>query len=61
MKLLLKIISYSGLALTIVPSILVFKGVIELKTHFILMIIGIILWFSTAPFWMKSQSLEDSE
>jgi hypothetical protein len=61
MKLLLKIISYSGLALTILPSFLVFKGMIELRMNFILMIIGLILWFSSAPFWMKSQSLEDSE
>lgn len=61
MKLLLKIISYTGLALTIIPSILVFNGVIVLKTHFILMVVGLILWFSTAPFWMKSKSLEDSE
>lgn len=61
MKLLLKIISFIGLALTFIPSILVFKGVIELKTDFLIMVIGIVLWFSTAPFWMKSQSLEDSE
>ena len=61
MKLLLKIISLSGLALTIVPSFLVFKGVIEMNTHFILMVVGLVLWFSSAPFWMKSQSLEDSE
>jgi hypothetical protein len=61
MKLILKIISYLGLALTIIPSVLVFKGVIDLKTDFILMVVGIVLWFSTAPLWMKSQSLEDSE
>ena len=61
MKLILKIISYSGLALTILPSIFVFKGVIELKTHFILMGIGLVVWFATAPFWMKSVSLEEEE
>lgn len=61
MKLLLKILSYTGLALTIIPSILVFNGKIDINTHFILMVVGMILWFSTAPFWMKSKSLEDSE
>ena len=61
MKLILKIISYSGLALTILPSIFVFKGVIELKTHFILMGIGLVVWFATAPLWMKSVSLEEEE
>jgi hypothetical protein len=59
MKLVLKIISYTGLAFTIIPSILVFKGIIEMHTHFVLMGVGLVLWFSTAPFWMKSQSLED--
>lgn len=61
MKLLLKTISWLGLAFTIVPSILVFKGTIEMKTHFILMGIGIIMWFSTAPLWMKSKSLDEEE
>lgn len=61
MKLLLKIISYLGLALTIVPAFLVFKGIIDMKTHFTLMIAGIVLWFGSAPFWMESHSLEEEE
>ncbi|MGF7140593.1 hypothetical protein [Roseimarinus sediminis] len=59
MKTLLKIISLIGLILTIVPSILVLNGIVELKTHFNLMLVGMILWFSTAIFWMKSPSLDD--
>lgn len=61
MKLALKIISYIGLAMTIIPSILVFNGIIEMKMDFTLMFIGFILWFSTAPFWMKGLSLEKEE
>lgn len=61
MKLILKIISYTGLILTILPSVLVFNGVIELKTNFLLMGIGLVLWFASAPFWMKSVSLEEEE
>ena len=61
MKGLLKIISFTALGLTIIPSMLVFKGVLELKTHFIIMGIGLVLWFATAPFWMRSHSLEESE
>jgi hypothetical protein len=61
MKILLKIISYAGLGLTLIPSILVFKGVIELRMHFLLMIAGLVLWFATAPFWMESHSLEEPE
>ena len=61
MKTLLKIISFTGLALTIVPSILIFKGVIEMKTHYLLMSIGFVLWFASAPFWMTSKSPEEEE
>jgi hypothetical protein len=61
MKSILKIISFVGLALTILPSILVFKGAIEMKAHFHLMAAGLLLWFVTAPFWMKNKSLEDGE
>lgn len=61
MKSILKLISYLGLALTVVPSLLVFNGLIELRTHYILMGIGMFLWFGTAPFWMQPTSLEDDE
>ncbi len=50
----LKIISCLGLALTIIPSLFVFKGVIDIKVHYQFMIVGMIMWFGTAPFWMKS-------
>lgn len=61
MKILLKIISFTGLALTILPSVLVFSGVIAMRTHYLLMAVGFVLWFASAPFWMKSQSLEEEE
>lgn len=51
------IMSYIGLALTIVPSILVFNQVISMELHFGLMIAGMVMWFVTAPFWMRSQTL----
>ncbi|MGV8090667.1 MAG: hypothetical protein AB2L24_02200 [Mangrovibacterium sp.] len=59
MKRLLIIISFMGLVLTILPSVLVFYAVISMRSHFYLMIAGMILWFATAPFWMKSKSLEE--
>ena len=43
MKNILKIISLLGLVLTIVPSTLVFKQVIDLNLHYNLMIIGMVL------------------
>ncbi len=53
MKLTLKILSAAGLGLTIVPSILVFSGVITWQTHASLMLAGMVVWFATAPGWMK--------
>ena len=61
MKKILMVISYTGLAFTIIPSILVVKGILTIQNHFWMMGIGMILWFSTAPFWMKSKSLDEVE
>jgi len=58
MKTVLKIISLIGLILTLVPSFLVFYGVIDKTMHFQLMVVGVIAWFASAPFWMKNPSLE---
>ena len=55
MKNLLKIISAIGLVLTLVPSFLVFTQTIDLENHKLLMLIGTILWFGTAPFWMNKK------
>lgn len=53
MKTICKSISYLGLLATVVPSILVFSGAIELDTHKTLMWIGMVIWFVTTPFWLK--------
>lgn len=53
MKTICKTISYVGLLATVVPSILVLGGSIELDAHKTLMWIGMVVWFVTAPFWMK--------
>ena len=58
-KTLLKIISFAGLILTLVPSFLVFSRVIELDNNKILMLIGTILWFGTSPFWMNKSKASD--
>jgi hypothetical protein len=59
MKNMLKIISFFGLLLTVFPAFFVFYRVIDKPTHFILMVIGTLLWFASAPFWMKGASLEE--
>jgi hypothetical protein len=53
MKTIVKSISYVGLLATVLPSILVFSGAMELDTQKIIMGTGMVLWFITAPIWMK--------
>lgn len=53
MKTICKGISYIGLLATVVPSILVFSGVMELDTHKTIMWIGMVLWFVPALYWVK--------
>jgi hypothetical protein len=52
MKNLLKAASFVGLGLTVIPALLVFSGSLTWETHVVLMGIGAVLWFMTAPFWM---------
>ena len=52
MKQLLKAGSLVALGLTVVPAFLVFLGTLTWKTHAVLMAVGALLWFVTAPFWM---------
>jgi len=49
------ILSYIGLGLTLIPSILVFHGDISGDQNKYLMMVGTILWFVTAPFWMNKK------
>ncbi len=60
MMTLLKILSLIGLLLTIVPAFLVFAGTLTLQAHYTLMLIGTVLWFVAAPFWMLKKKAENS-
>lgn len=48
--------SIASLLLTIIPSFLVFMGVIPLEANKTLMLIGTLGWFSTAPYWMNKKA-----
>jgi hypothetical protein len=61
MKILLKIISFCGLGLTLIPSLLLFSGQISASTCKLLMLLGTVLWFVTAPFWMNESPEEDEK
>lgn len=56
MKILLKLLSFIGLLLTVVPSFMVFAGTIDLSMHKNLMLAGTLLWFIPAPFWMNKKT-----
>ncbi len=57
MKRLAQFVSLVGLALTGVPAFLVFNGSMPFEQHATLMLIGTVLWFASAPFWMKKKEV----
>lgn len=60
MKKIAFIISMICLALTLLPSFLVFMGHISLETNKNLMLAGTIGWFLTAPYWMNQKQKNPS-
>jgi len=52
---LLIVISFVGLTLTIVPAFLVFFHRMSLEQNKTIMLVGTIIWFVTAPLWMKQK------
>ena len=53
MKLFAKASSALGLLLTVLPSVVVFQGGIDLDTAKFLMLLGTAIWFGSAPVWMN--------
>jgi len=53
MKRILQALGILALGLTILPPILFAAGSIENNTMKAAMIVGMLLWFATAPKWMK--------
>jgi len=53
MKTLLKIISFTGLALMFASAILVFNDQMTRDTYLVVALVGTVMWFATVPFWMK--------
>ena len=45
--------SILGLVLTVVPSFFVMYQQITWNWHANLMVVGMVLWFASAPFWIK--------
>jgi len=55
MKIALFALSMAGLGLTLIPALLVFAGKLAVNLHYQLMAAGALLYFATAPFWMKGK------
>ena len=56
-KRILQTISFCGLALSVIPALLLCGGTIGEQTYLNLMLIGMFLWFGTAVFWIKKDHL----
>lgn len=56
-RLILKIISYLGLAVSVAPAFLVFGGILSKPAYLNLMVIGMVMWFGTATFWIRRDHL----
>ena len=55
MKQILQFISLVGLLMTILPPVFFFLGKISHPTQDLLMLIGAIVWFGSAVFWLGSK------
>lgn len=55
MKRVLPLISFAGLALVVLPIIAYAMGSLQKPAMFDLLMIGTVLWFATAPWWMGSE------
>ena len=57
----LKVISFIGLSLNIVPAVMVFNGMLQMEEYKLLMLIGTIMWFATAPFWINKNETKKNQ
>ena len=56
MNFLLKLLSFIGLGLSVIPSFMVFYNQLDLVTYKQLMLVGTVLWLVTAPWWINKDS-----
>ncbi|MDH7600032.1 MAG: hypothetical protein QHH07_10440 [Sedimentisphaerales bacterium] len=56
-KRILQFISICGIVLTVAPSFAFFAGLINRSTYLDAMLLGTVMWFGTAVFWVKGVEL----
>jgi hypothetical protein len=59
MKQILYFISLTGLLMTMVPPILFFLGKITHSVQNVVMLLGAVIWFASAVFWLGSKGKTD--
>lgn len=59
MKNLLKLLSLAGLVMSILPPILFFLGNMEMGSMKLWMGVGMVLWMTSAPFWVNKPTSSD--
>ncbi|OYP37227.1 hypothetical protein [Rhodopirellula sp. MGV] len=55
-----KVVSLIALGLVIVPSLLLFVGIVGLNTVKLVALVGTIGWFASTPMWMSRELLVDA-
>jgi hypothetical protein len=55
MRSALRLLSYLGLALSVVPPLLVWAGRLSMETNLQLLTVGMFVWFGSAIFWIKPE------
>lgn len=60
-QLILKVISVIGLLLMLVPSVLLLHDAIEESMVKTFMMIGTLVWFATATFWLGKREKTESQ
>ncbi|WP_425399444.1 hypothetical protein [Aeoliella sp.] len=53
----LKFIAILGLVVSVASGVSVLTGAISHGTYNLLMVLGMLMWFGSAVFWIKSQPL----
>jgi NADH:ubiquinone oxidoreductase subunit 6 (subunit J) len=56
----LKLVSWLGLTLTLLPSFFVFSGALSLDAFKVVVLVGSVLWLGTAPLWVNRDRSEES-
>jgi uncharacterized membrane protein len=61
MKILMPIVSFLGLVLVFVPAVAYLADTMDKNTMTTIMLIGTVIWFVSAPFWMGRNASKERD